>query len=350
MSSRIEPYSIPVDTYLKYALFLTPKEKELIKEFSKWLPNEIVDAHVHSNTRSQCNFIEDSFRKYAMTTFPWFEITKHFKINRIFYPEKRVRMLLFPMPFRGINYRAANNYISRQAIKNPLIIPILYGLPDDFHYTISKLKSGNFYGLKIYPAYFSPPVQKISEYFPKQILKHCEEMSIPIILHLPQRVVKCKKELNTIAKKFSELKIVLAHMGLVYFPLRFVKKVFSLLSQCHSNIYLDTAMVTSADVFKIALDTFGYHRIIFGTDQPFNLIRGLRDKNIALGMKIIPKYAYHWADCKEQEKYSQDLTGTIHFHWQMLSSLRKAISAYGEDNYVKNYIFRENAKRIFMFH
>ncbi len=346
MSHVVPPSSIPVDAYLEYALSLTLREKEHIKEFSKWLPNKIIDSHVHSNTRSHCKFLNEYYFHVPDSTFPWFEISKHIKVNHVLYPTSKVRMLIFPMPYRGINHKVANDYILYQTTKNSTITPILYGIPDDTEYTISMLQKKRFYGLKMYRAYFSPPAQKIKEYFPDQILKHCEEIDIPIILHLPRSLPECIDELLVITKKFPSLRIVLAHLGLVFLPLKNLKKTFLRLNR-YESVYLDTAMVTSAKVFKMAFDILGYHRIIFGTDQPLNLIRGKMYKNPTLGVRIATEYSYHWADPKEQKEFSQYATNSVHFHWEILLALKKAVQSYGENKNIKNSIFRENAKRVF---
>jgi hypothetical protein len=73
MESRIESSSIPVDAYLKYALSLTTEEKELIKEFSKWLPNEVVDVHVHTNTKNQYIFMDSYYFSRAVSPFHGFQ-------------------------------------------------------------------------------------------------------------------------------------------------------------------------------------------------------------------------------------------------------------------------------------
>jgi len=346
MSSRIDPSLIPVDTYFEYALSLTPKEKELLKEFSKWLPHEIIDAHVHSNTRKQCKSIDEYYFHVPDTTFPWFEISKHIKVNRILYPTNKVKILVFPMPYRGIAHRAATDYIVYQATKNSTIAPILYGIPDDIRYTISMLQTGQFHGLKMYREYFSPPVKKIKEYFPARVLRCCEEINIPIILHLPRSLVECINELLAIIEEFPDLKIVLAHSGLVFSPSKNLTETFLRLNRCE-NVYFDTAMVTSAKVLKMVFDILGYHKIIFGTDQPLNLIRGRMYKNPTLGIRIATEYPYHWADLKEQKEFSQYSINSVHFHWEILLALQKAIWLYGEDKYIKNCIFRKNAKRVF---
>lgn len=255
-------------------------------------------------------------------------------------------MLVFPFAHRGIDPQAANDYILSFTTKDHSIIPVLYGLPDDIEYTVSKLKTGRFYGLKMYPAYFSPPAQKICEYFPNQILEQCEKIDIPIILHLPHSIVKCREELIAICRKFPNLKIILAHMGLAYLPLKGLKKTFSFLSK-YKNINLDTAMVTSLRVFKMAIEIFGYHRLIYGTDQPLNLIRGKVYHNPTLGARVITEYPYHWINVEEQKRFSKYAIGAVHLHWEMLLALRKAIQSYEENKDIKKYIFKENAKRVF---
>lgn len=342
-----EKISIPVEKYFRDALLFSSRENRLSRDFNEWLPTEIIDSHAHSNTLAQCRFVEDSFKKRPGTTFPWFEISKHLKVINALYFKKKIRMLIFPIPYRGIDHHAANNYILRKSVKNSLIIPILCGFPDDIQQTISQLGTKKFHGLKMYPAYFYPPAQKISQYFPDQILEYCEEKDIPIILHLPSHIVKSRKELIVLAEKFPDLKIVLAHMGLAYLALKNLKENFSLLSE-HKNIYLDTAMVTSERVFELALNIFGHHRIIFGTDQPLNLIRGKIYNNPILGARIATDYPYHWVDLKEQKEFSQYSINSVHFHWGILNALQKAIQSYGESKEVKDCIFRRNAKEVFL--
>lgn len=93
------------------------------------------------------------------------------------------------------------------------------------------LKTRKFYGLKMYPTYFSFPAQKICEYYPDQSLRYCEVTEIPIILHLPHNIVKCQDDLIKTARKFPALKIIVAHMGLIYLPIDGFEEAFSLCKQ-----------------------------------------------------------------------------------------------------------------------
>jgi len=149
-----------------------------------------------------------------------------------------------------------------------------------------------------------------------------------------------------LTEKFPDLKIIIAHMGLAYLMLKNLKESFSLLSK-YENIYLGTSMVASEKVFELALNTFGYHRIIFGTDQPLNLIRGKMYSNPTSGIRIATNYPYHWVDPKEQKEFSRYSMNSVHLHWEMLLALKRAIQSYGENREIKECIFKENAKRVF---
>jgi predicted TIM-barrel fold metal-dependent hydrolase len=142
-------------------------------------------------------------------------------------------------------------------------------------------------------------------------------------------------------------------MGLVFLPIEHFKETLSVLVK-YKNVYLDTAMVASPEVFKIAFETLGYHRVIFGTDQPLNLIRGKRLHNFSTVRekvgKIVTRHPYHWVNPKEQRKFSRYAEKLVLFHWEILLALRKAIQSYKGDKHIKACIFRKNAKRVFGLH
>lgn len=346
MGRLLQSFEIPVNSYLEYALSLNSMEVNLLENFGQWLPATIIDSHAHSNTQAQCEFISESCFRRVCSTFPWFEVKQHIKVINTLYPQKYFRMLLSPVPYIGINHREANDYLLQETAGNPLVVPICYGIPDDIGYTLSQLKSGKFHGLKMYPAYFYPPAKRIYEYYPKETLTFCQEMELPIILHLPCPLIDCKEELITIAKNFPHLKIVVAHMGLMYLPTANLADSFSLIGK-QENIYLDTAMITSSAVLKMALNIFGAERILFGTDQPLNLIRGKFYRHPQKGTRILTEYGYHWAVPQEQEEFSLQAKNAVLIHWGILSALREAVDLCTNSENVKDNIFNRNAKWVF---
>lgn len=346
-TKKIKLTHIPVEAYLEYALKFQSEEISLRAQFAEWLPDEIIDIHTHSNLKRHCLMVDKSILR-LLSTFPWFEISDHIRISKILYLNKKVRLLVFSNPYRGINHRAVNDYLVKIASDELGIFPVLYGLPDDIDYTISQLKTRRFYGLKMYPEYRFPRFLKICEYYPDRILSFVEDIRIPIILHLPDVPPNCLDELEGIIQRFPRLRIILPHMGLIDFPFSGIEKVFSRVSRWKS-VFLDTSMVTSSEVFTIALNYCGHRKILFGTDQPLNLIRGKKYIHPRLGARVATSYSYHWAIPEEQAEFSVYAINSTHIHWQVLSALRQAIASYSSYNQeeVKKSIFFENAKEVF---
>jgi hypothetical protein len=337
---------IPAEDYLNFALLLNEKEKILINEFGDWLPQKIVDCHVHANTKAQCINIDRYFMMRSLTTFPWFRVSDHKKVNNIFYPKNKIKMLLTPFPYKGIDHKNANSYIVSESQHDHTVLPVLCGIPNDPKYTIDSLKSGSFYGLKMYPAYEYPFAKKISDFFPDNILRFWNFCNGAIILHIPTNIIAGLNDIISTAKRFPKLKIVLAHMGNVQFLERNINSAFKKLSS-FENIFLDTSFVTSKDTLSLGLDIFGHTRILFGTDQPLNLIRARFYRNPKYGVRLVTNYPYHWINRQEQKKFSSLTTNLTHIHWEMLVSLREAIKDYGDTNRVKSCVFSENAEKVF---
>lgn len=337
---------IPVEAYLAHALDLRDEEKRLVEEFSLWLPNTIIDCHVHLNPPESLVGIDDALYRNMITTFPWFSIEQHKLVTSVFYPNKRVILLSFTMPYRGINFRLANGHILELAAADKDVKPILYGIPDDIDYTVKQLTSGRFFGLKMYMLYFEPPATRINQYFPDEILTFLDKIHGTAILHLPAPIVLSYEEVINTAQRFPEVQFVIAHMGSVTDSSQEIEQCYRRLEKI-SNLMFDTALVCSADALKLGLNIFGHKRIIYGTDQPLSLVRANAYINPALGERLATSYPYHWIDPNEQRQFASNAKNSVHLHWDVLRKLRESISDYGETTEVLEDIFCNNAERIF---
>src|SRR5947209_17806151 len=88
---------------------------------------------------------------------------------------------------------------------------------------------------------------------------------------------------------------------------------------------MDTAMIPSAEVIELAISTFGIERIMFGSDEPLNMIRSVVYDNPVLGQRLATEYRYHWVDPEEHTKYKYIAYGAVHTHWQALEALKAAL-------------------------
>jgi len=335
--------------YLEDSLSFTDKEKFLAKEFSEWLPNEIVDCHTHCNLREHVQEVDEEMFHQMISTFEGFSLDDSYRVEAAFFKGKTLKRLRFPFPFRGIDLKAANDYLSRN-IKG-LDKVALCGIPNDIDYTTSMLQTGKFAALKMYHQQFNPPSKQIYEYFPPKILKLAEKLSIPIILHLPKIITLCKDQLLDVVRTFPNLKISLAHLGLPHLVVPNLEKTYQEVAK-YPNIHMDTAMVPSKDVIKMAFKAFGSKRIMFGSDEPINLVRSVVYQNPKLGQRIVTKYMYHWVDKNEHEKYKKFAEGSTHMHWPAIQAVKDVIEdLYPQEKQleVKNDIFNNNAAALFKF-
>jgi hypothetical protein len=55
-------------------------------------------------------------------------------------------------------------------------------------------------------------VEKITDFFPIEVLDVVNELKLPIILHLPNDLLGDEKELLLLLDKYKDMKFVIAHM------------------------------------------------------------------------------------------------------------------------------------------
>ena len=198
----------------------------------------------------------------------------------------------------------------------------------------------------------SAPVYELYQYFPKPILEQAEQSETPIILHLPNSVENSLHELKDISETFPHLRIILAHIGVTWIDYPDLERVFSEVSS-YGNIFVDTSGVADKGVIEKAIRHLGSNRVLFGTDEPLNILREQTYDNPDLGPRIINDYPYHWVDTAEWEEFKDSVPTPTYSHLQQLASLESAIDAVSkteaEKQAITQSIFCDNAKNIFGF-
>ena len=177
--------------YLEDSLTLTDREKKLVKVFSKWLPDQIVDCHTHCNLRDHVQEVDEEMYHQMISTFQGFSLEDSHRVEEIFFVGKNLKTLRFPFPFRGIDMKAANDYLLTN-VKDPDKVA-LCGIPNDVDYTISMLRTGRFAALKMYDQQFNPLLSKFTNIF-HQNFRVSRKLGVPIILHLPKTITLCKNQ------------------------------------------------------------------------------------------------------------------------------------------------------------
>lgn len=341
--------SIPVEDYLRYALNLKSEEIAIRERVMAYLPDTIIDCHAHCNLAEHVIEIEESIYSHMMSTFPYFSLEDSYHVKEVLYPGKTVHTLRFANAYKGIDHKAANDYLIERSRPNDRVA--LYGIPTDIAYTNSMLHHPRIVALKMYPAFFIPRAEKIYQYFPEEVLEEAQSCEIPIILHLPRIITDCTDELRKLITDFPKLLIVLAHLGLPHLPVPNLFETYKYFST-HENLFMDTAMIPSKEVVGLAIQAFGASRIMFGSDEPLNLVRSKVYHNPSLGQRLATEYLYHWVNPDEHKLVSHLAHRLVHTQWQALDAAIEAVKEILPNTERGNgleEIFYKNAKAIYRF-
>lgn len=341
-------FTVDSKPYRADSLAFSPKEIELRDFYSVWLPKNIIDCHAHSGKSEDIDYMEKKTYKHMLSTFPSLTIEESMEMRSLFHPEKKIRSLRFAKTFRGVNHRKVNEYLIESSPDEDRIA--LFGLPEDPIYTKEMLHHPRVSALKMYYSYVEPSATKIYDFFTPTILETAEVLGIPIILHLPRSYVDCMPCLREMFRDFPRLKISIAHLGPSDFIIDGLEDAFRESSE-YPYLSLDTSLNNSSEVISLAFNIFGVGRIMYGSDEPLNLIRGRVYDHPEKGGRLITSYPYHWINEEDHERFSYLAKDSVHWHWVALDALRKAIDSIGlkEDRIVKEQVFHDNAENFFGF-
>lgn len=336
------------DLYLRWALDSPGEAEAMLREgVLARLPLEIVDCHAHVNGRGAASDFSDYGWRQRRSSFPEWDLSSHNAVLDMLYRHRSVRTIWMPQPQKGIDHRKANAYILRN--KPPSDFATLVGLPDDPDYTLEQIASGSYVALKMYPHYTEPPYTRIAEYFMPWALEAAAGSGMPIILHLPTPLSRCHAELFDLTETFPTLRVVLAHLGREQESTERIERLFAKLAT-HPGVVADMSMVTSRSLMRLALRALGADRLLYGSDEPFNLLRYVEIDDPRDGRSVVSHHDYHWNKAWARERYGQMAFDAPLVHFQALASLLDAVGdVFGESGSEEalHKIFRDNAFRVF---
>lgn len=347
---------IPYEQYYQHALALNEEERRLQARITPQLPDLIIDTHVHAGAPE--HFLEpempDHITNHMMSTFPVTTIEHSHVIDAALLPGQDVRKLRFAHAFTGIAHRAVNEYLLTESPDNDQVA--LFGVSNsaaDIAYTQEQLRSGNYAGLKMYYNASNPPKENLHEYFPPEVLATAQAGGIPIILHLPKSLYRSAEEVEAAVTRYPDLKIVLAHIGVAHVVRPELDGVLHRFAQS-GNVYVDTSGVDSAELVLKALRYLGPDHVVYGSDEPLNLIRSTVYDNPDFGPRLLVDYDYHWADGQEQARWRHVADKPfVHNQWRQLQAILDAAEVFATSPQDKAHlleaIFHGNAQSVFGF-
>jgi len=249
-----------------------------------WLPDKIFDVHVHVCLSEHIGPIsEERFKEnWALEVGiaqSWEQLAS---VNQALFPNQSVYSLAFGAVFREVDIAANNAYVFAGAAKSSNKAAALYvTVPEEPASSVAQALDSGFIGIKPYPE-LAPEGSNgpsIFDFLPHEHLRVLDERRGLLMLHLPRpgRLADPDniRELLEINDRYSQVKIVVAHIGRS-FCLPTAQRGLPVFVD-RPSIYFDTSANLNADVFEFAISTVGSDRILYGTDLPITLMRGVRE-------------------------------------------------------------------------
>lgn len=338
----LEPFEPPSDAYLAFAHDLSQAEASLRDEYLRWLPTVVFDIHSHANGGAAYLGLSKHGQRQVRSSFPRWSLTDSTAVRGLLYGNRKVRFLRFAQPYRGIDHRAANNYLSDNTPAGDLLA--LCGLPDDSDYTTNQLRSGRWTALKMYPHYFEPAATELAQFFPDDIVATAAELRIPLILHPHTPITSCYRELLALVQRHPDVRIILAHLGREFTATEKLPEIWRLLSEV-PGLVADTSMVCDSAVVASAIQHLGASRVIYGSDEPCNLLRYVSYQHPELGRRVSSDFPYHWLREDLRREYGYIGKGAWLIHFQSIRAILEAISVVAGSacSPLAQAIFHDNA-------
>ncbi len=251
-----------------------------------FLPDAVFDAHVHVNLGQYSpEPDEETKRKNWPSAVP-----RHFPAEHMMYiqhrlfPGRKTRSLAFAMPNPENNLVALNRHVSESARASDemdgLYVPRPYESPEKLEQVI---REGGFRGLKPYMGLANHIADvnevRIDDYLPPEHQQLAHDMGLIVMLHIPGlerlRDPNTHDDLRRITRSYPNVKLVIAHIGRAY-TMSFAEPGLQALADVES-LYYDFSANLNEDVIELALRTVGPRRLLYGSDLPILLMRGVRE-------------------------------------------------------------------------
>lgn len=266
----------------KYATVDIPFFMDQLDDF---LPDTVCDFHLHVNLAEHTPEPDEEKKR---TNWPS-AVPRHFPAEHMLdvqhklFPSRNISTLAFALPNPENNLQALNQYMSEKAHDldemNALYVARPYQSPGMLEKII---REGGFLGLKPYMGLASHisdvNAVKIDDYLPPAHQQLAHDMGLIVILHIPGlerlRDPQTVADIKRIRATYPNMKLVIAHIGRAY-TMSFAEPGLEMLNDV--DVYYDFSANMNEDVIALALQKVGPERLIYGSDFPILLMRGVRE-------------------------------------------------------------------------
>jgi len=254
------------------------------EEIKPWLPPRIIDCHVHVGLTEHVGPVGPERIKahWAMEVASqqsWQQLRDN---CQTLFPEQQVSVLAFGAVYREVDIERENAYVLAGTLDpENRARALCVTRPEWGAAVIRDAIAKGFLGIKPYPDLALKDTEEISiyEFLPPAHLAALNAVGGILMLHLPRagRLGDPDniREVLEIADAYPSIKVILPHIGRAY-CLPTVQRGLPHFAD-RRNVHFDISANLNADVFEFALETVGPDRLLFGSDLPVTMMRGVRE-------------------------------------------------------------------------
>lgn len=319
------------------------------EKISPFLPKKIIDIHVHLGLPEFISPISKErlslmWALEVANSFSWEELNKWFAA---LFPDKEMLGLVFGFPFQESDIERGNTYVLDGLKKyTGTFFGLLVTKPEDEAGRLDKAMQQGFLGIKPYPDFAPGGYGDVSifDFLPHEHLNVLNQHKAILMLHIPRKDRLADpdniREILQIHEKYPDIKFIVAHIGRAY-CLPTAERGLPQLAQA-PGLYYDFAANLNADVLEYAIDLVGADKILYGSDLPVALMKGIREH---VGEKYynFTSGDYSWNTDRKPAEIEAKYT---YFIYEQLLALIKAAENFENSEEVIEKIVYTNSARL----
>lgn len=319
-------------------------------ELDDFLPATIYDSHVHVALPEHRGPVT---REWITADWPnevdyRLSVQELAEVQAQLFPGRQVRSLVFTMPSPKYFIEEGNRYVA-EAIRTDAADGLLVTRPEWSQEELLRLlRAGSFVGLKPYPGLVGTRADDIpiGAFLPPHHQEVAEALRLMVVLHIgrPERLRDPSnlREIRELATTRPGIQLIIAHVGRAYtmtYAEPGLTGLRGLPGVCH-----DFAMNLNAEVLELALREVGPDRLLYGSDLPIALMRGVREHE---GDRYInfSDGAYSWNSPERRKSPEEEARYTLYLY-EELRAFRTAAERVGLTPEQVTQVMGANAKRM----
>ncbi len=323
--------------------FLERNARIFADEFDSWLPEKILDFHVH--LFGATTLIDGEPFICAGHPLARYGVEDFERDMAAVLPRRRVSAVCFGLPHPKYDREDNNAYVASVASDRFFPLRLFDPCADTPESLQADLAARPFRGLKPYPDFVnpeSPGSVEISGMLPPWCMEIADRLGLIVMLHIPRKGRLADPSnlslLAEYARRYRRARIVVAHIGRAYFLKNVAGNLDALAP--FRNLFIDIAMLNNWEVLEYAFLRFPEDRILFGSDAPVALAPG---KSVEINDQYTYVTPVPW------ELSIADTQGRLTFTsflYEELRAVKKAAVRAGKGDRFLQALFHDNGARL----